>query len=662
MEYCGAGSVTDLVRSMKTRSLREDCLAFVNREILKGLSHLHRNKVIHRDIKGQNVLLTENAEVKLVDFGVSAQLDRTVGKRNTFIGTPYWMAPEVIACDQQPDASYDHRADMWSLGITCIELADGEPPLCSMHPMRALFLIPRNPPPRLKQPRKWSRKLLHFLDLCLIKDYTRRPTADNLLKHEFVHIPNDRQARIILKDLIDRYKKKRSQTDEYEYSGSEDEDNESRLGDDAEGTLKTEQSSAGLSLKRGGAGPLSPVEAAVHEGITDLKALGGNRRESQIIRGLAVPTPGMRTGSSTFSVDEEDDDDDANMPVDKDGTILASDPVKAMDESYGDTMIVHNGADRLPLIQESDRFPRQERSISDVLRPDIPSQTRPIATSNGLVPVSSPRTPQSRNLSSSVPPKRSFAAFSYNSQHGPSPVVNVTPTPSILPQEGPGMAPEIRKYKKKFHTEILCASLWGVNLLVGTENGLMLLDRSGHGKVFPLISRRRFTQMDVLEGLNVLVTISGKHNKMRVYYLSWLRNKIIRGDEVKERRGYVTVGDLVGCIHYKIAKYERMRFLCIALKDSIEVYAWAQRPYHKFMAFRVSHYFLRSLTGHGRIEALIDTSQESVVVMSTLLAVWLALPCMFDMSLLLLSLAKISLAVPQFPVVKPASGILALRV
>jgi hypothetical protein len=122
------------------------------------------------------------------------------------------------------------------------------------------------------------------------------------------------------------------------------------------------------------------------------------------------------------------------------------------------------------------------QSISDVLRPDIPSQTRPIATSNGLVPVSSPRTPQSRNLSSSVPPKRSFAAFSYNSQHGPSPVVNVTPTPSILPQEGPGMAPEIRKYKKKFHTEILCASLWGVNLLVGTENGLMLLDRSGHGK------------------------------------------------------------------------------------------------------------------------------------------------------------------------------------
>ena len=112
--------------------------------------------------------------------------------------------------------------------------------------------------------------------------------------------------------------------------------------------------------------------------------------------------------------------------------------------------------------------------------------------------------------------------------------------------------------------------------------------------------------MDVLEGLNVLVTICGKKNKMRVYYLSWLRNKIIKGDEVKERSGFQTVGDLEGCIHYKIgigmrywvrkglgenslllAKYERMKFLCIGLKNSVEVYAWAQKPYHKFMAFRV---------------------------------------------------------------------------
>lgn len=142
MEYCGAGSVTDLVKSTKGQSLKEEWIAYICREILRGLSYLHSNKVIHRDIKGQNVLLTDNAEVKLgilmllcfatsvfsfsrshfdvlilVDFGVSAQLDRTIGRRNTFIGTPYWMAPEVIACDENPDATYDNRSDLWSLGM-----------------------------------------------------------------------------------------------------------------------------------------------------------------------------------------------------------------------------------------------------------------------------------------------------------------------------------------------------------------------------------------------------------------------------------------------------------------------------------------------------------------------------------------------------------------
>ncbi|KAG8587031.1 hypothetical protein GDO81_005545 [Engystomops pustulosus] len=162
-------------------------------------------------------------------------------------------------------------------------------------------------------------------------------------------------------------------------------------------------------------------------------------------------------------------------------------------------------------------------------------------------------------------------------------VVNVNPT-NTRPQSD---TPEIRKYKKRFNSEILCAALWGVNLLVGTESGLMLLDRSGQGKVYPLINRRRFQQMDVLEGLNVLVTISGKKNKLRVYYLSWLRNKILHNDpEVEKKQGWTTVGDLEGCVHYKVVKYERIKFLVIALKSSVEVYAWAPKPYHKFMAFK----------------------------------------------------------------------------
>ncbi|KAF6321399.1 mitogen-activated protein kinase kinase kinase kinase 4 [Rhinolophus ferrumequinum] len=228
MEFCGAGSITDLVKNTKGNTLKEDWIAYISREILRGLAHLHIHHVIHRDIKGQNVLLTENAEVKLVDFGVSAQLDRTVGRRNTFIGTPYWMAPEVIACDENPDATYDYRSDLWSCGITAIEMAEGAPPLCDMHPMRALFLIPRNPPPRLKS-KKWSKKFFSFIEGCLVKNYMQRPSTEQLLKHPFIRDqPNERQVRIQLKDHIDRTRKKRGEKDEteYEYSGSEEEEEE----------------------------------------------------------------------------------------------------------------------------------------------------------------------------------------------------------------------------------------------------------------------------------------------------------------------------------------------------------------------------------------------------------------------------------------------------
>ncbi|XP_042902928.1 serine/threonine-protein kinase mig-15 isoform X8 [Parasteatoda tepidariorum] len=231
MEYCGAGSVTDLVKSTKGHSLKEEWIAYICREILRGLSHLHANKIIHRDIKGQNVLLTDNAEVKLVDFGVSAQLDRTIGRRNTFIGTPYWMAPEVIACDENPEATYDNRSDLWSLGITALEMCESQPPLCDMHPMRALFLIPRNPPPRLKS-KKWNKKFHSFIETVLVKDYQQRPYTDQLLKHPFIRDqPTERQVRIQLKDHIDRCRKhkrggKGDIQEEYRYSGSEGEEEE----------------------------------------------------------------------------------------------------------------------------------------------------------------------------------------------------------------------------------------------------------------------------------------------------------------------------------------------------------------------------------------------------------------------------------------------------
>ncbi|XP_038674665.1 mitogen-activated protein kinase kinase kinase kinase 4 isoform X5 [Scyliorhinus canicula] len=950
MEFCGAGSITDLVKNTKGNSLKEDWIAYICREILRGLSHLHIHHVIHRDIKGQNVLLTENAEVKLVDFGVSAQLDRTVGRRNTFIGTPYWMAPEVIACDENPDATYDYRSDLWSLGITAIEMAEGAPPLCDMHPMRALFLIPRNPPPRLKS-KKWSKKFFSFIESCLVKNYMQRPSTEHLLKHPFIRDqPNERQVRIQLKDHIDRTRKKRGEKDEteYEYSGSEEEEEElpeqegepsSIVNVPGESTLrrdflrlqqenkerseamrrqqllqeqqlreqeeykrqllaerqkrieqqkeqrrrleeqqrrerearrqqereqrrreqeekrrleelerrkkeeeerrraeeekrrvereqeyirrqleeeqrhleilqqqllqeqamlleykwremeeqrqaerlqrqlqqeqayllslqhdhrqqernkpyhapeskphfeatdrsrevderfrKSNQGSPQAQSKQNSKILEPPVPsrsesfsngssesnpAALHRPTEPQVAVRAtprspvlSRRDSPL-QGSSQPSgqscpksvtsnieprllwerveklvprpgsgsssgssnsgsqPGSHPGSQTGSgeryrlrsssksegspsqrhenlnkkqeekkdfrpsrpagdvfqdlaalakelravddvrppqkvtdyssssddsgtTDEEDEDleqegTDETGPMSDDARAVSSKLSNGETESV-DTMIVH---DDLELLTETSVTPSKDGTLIVRQTQSAGNTLQKHKSSSSFTPFIDPRllqiSPSSGTTISSMVVFSSDQIRPESMKQDPSrkgSVVNVNPT-NIRPQSD---TPEIRKYKKRFNSEILCAALWGVNLLVGTESGLMLLDRSGQGKVYPLINRRRFQQMDVLEGLNVLVTISGKKNKLRVYYLSWLRNKILRNDpEVEKKQGWTTVGDLEGCVHYKVVKYERIKFLVIALKNSVEVYAWAPKPYHKFMAFK----------------------------------------------------------------------------
>ncbi|XP_054979239.1 mitogen-activated protein kinase kinase kinase kinase 4 isoform X20 [Sorex araneus] len=967
MEFCGAGSITDLVKNTKGNTLKEDWIAYISREILRGLAHLHIHHVIHRDIKGQNVLLTENAEVKLVDFGVSAQLDRTVGRRNTFIGTPYWMAPEVIACDENPDATYDYRSDLWSCGITAIEMAEGAPPLCDMHPMRALFLIPRNPPPRLKS-KKWSKKFFSFIEGCLVKNYMQRPSTEQLLKHPFIRDqPNERQVRIQLKDHIDRTRKKRGEKDEteYEYSGSEEEEEEvpeqegepsSIVNVPGESTLRRdflrlqqenkERSEALrrqqllqeqqlreqeeykrqllaerqkrieqqkeqrrrleeqqrrerearrqqereqrrreqeekrrleelerrrkeeedrrraeeekrrvereqeyirrqleeeqrhlevlqqqllqeqalllecrwremeehrqaerlqrqlqqeqaylLSLqhdhRRAHPQPPQPSQppqergkASFHapepkphyepadrarevpvrttsrspvlsrrdsplQGSGQPNSHAGQRNSTSIEPRLLwerveklVPRPGSGSSSgssnsgsqpgshpgsqsgsgerfrvrsssksegspsqrlenavkkpeekkevfrplkpadltalakelravedvrpphkvtdysssSEESGTTDEEDEDAEQEGVEEPTSGAEDTraPSSLNLSNGETesvktMIVHDDVESEPAMtpskegtlivrqsavdqkraghHESNGFAGRIHLLPDLLQQSHSSSTSSTSSSPSSsqpTPTMSPQTPQDKlttnetqSASSTLQKHKSSSSFTpfidpRLLQISPSSgttvtslvgfscdgmrpdairqdptrkgsVVNVNPT-NTRPQSD---TPEIRKYKKRFNSEILCAALWGVNLLVGTESGLMLLDRSGQGKVYPLINRRRFQQMDVLEGLNVLVTISGKKDKLRVYYLSWLRNKILHNDpEVEKKQGWTTVGDLEGCVHYKVVKYERIKFLVIALKSSVEVYAWAPKPYHKFMAFK----------------------------------------------------------------------------
>ncbi|XP_025836336.1 serine/threonine-protein kinase mig-15 isoform X2 [Agrilus planipennis] len=1020
MEYCGAGSVTDLVKSTKGQSLKEEWIAYICREILRGLSYLHLNKVIHRDIKGQNVLLTDNAEVKLVDFGVSAQLDRTIGRRNTFIGTPYWMAPEVIACDENPDATYDNRSDLWSLGITALEMAESQPPLCELHPMRALFLIPRNPPPRLKS-KKWNKKFHSFIETVLVKDYHERPYTDQLLKHSFIRDqPTERQVRIQLKDHIDRCKKRKQEKEreDYRYSGSENEEEEPALAGEPSSIV---QAPGGDTLRRNfqqiqegrtlhqdvqppprnskkekereeipepgpparppipqriivvpdppPAAPRRPLPPPPENAVSrsqqqpqrnsqsqhmfkpmELEVLAAhlnelgvqqpeapprnnrNSKQSQSAVNNNITTPSSANNHTPIATNHNSgsvgnqvpsnildplvDSESESEPEDNgrgrnDGTLLASDPPKPLpglgvvaegvpsssspvatgssggapnrplpptpddDDAQGDKTLVlrrqpaaslttgdqqekkkeeideatllkdwdfdrffpskfpskqdapatstpnsspsaaksndtnkrnlqnqeakaassssnhrrmesdskvggpffrgfrRENSDFFPLssrhsavfgersnplkssgifnnrrssdagigkknlgepvltdfikrssdspastsssgstpkINNNDSYlrikspvkstdsgldpniykPRREKTESDIVllrsearkglreslearRRDFESQffkeaeimrrrnSRPVDVNSIALSTStassiidgddylylqqngrsndssrqssvlpdllsqasgSPGTPSARDKSSSEeyrqamsssqistpsPNKlstpinahalalqqkqRSFLTFGFGAGSAQSRReshvnVNVTPTSHDVSSD----TPEIRKYKKRFNSEILCAALWGVNLLIGTEHGLMLLDRSGQGKVYQLISRRRFQQMEVLEGQNILVTISGKKNRVRVYYLSWLKSKILRtdglSDQVERRNGWINVGDLQGAVHFKIVKYERIKFLVIALKDSIEIYAWAPKPYHKFMAFK----------------------------------------------------------------------------
>ncbi|RWS23953.1 mitogen-activated protein kinase kinase kinase kinase 5-like isoform X4, partial [Leptotrombidium deliense] len=201
MEFCGGGSLQDIYHV--TGPLPEPHIAFVCRETLRGLSYLHTMGKMHRDIKGANILLTEDGEIKLADFGVSAQITATMSKRQSFIGTPYWMAPEVAAVERK--GGYNQQCDIWAVGITAIELAELQPPMFDLHPMRALFLMSKSnfKPPTLKDKNKWSPNFHHFVKIALTKNPKKRPSAERLLLHPFFQ--SDLSKRLI-RELYDRAK------------------------------------------------------------------------------------------------------------------------------------------------------------------------------------------------------------------------------------------------------------------------------------------------------------------------------------------------------------------------------------------------------------------------------------------------------------------------
>lgn len=182
MEFMEGGSLTDVIEN-NPNQLEEDQIALICHETTKGLKFLHNKKIIHRDIKSDNVLLDLQGNVKITDFGFCAKLTAQKTKRATMVGTPYWMAPEVVKTKE-----YDEKVDVWSLGIMTIEMIEGEPPYLNEEPLKALFLIATNGTPKLKNPEKLSIAIKKFLSICLCVDVKYRASTDELLQHEFMKL------------------------------------------------------------------------------------------------------------------------------------------------------------------------------------------------------------------------------------------------------------------------------------------------------------------------------------------------------------------------------------------------------------------------------------------------------------------------------------------
>lgn len=219
IEFCAGGAV-DAVMLELERPLTESQIQVVCKQTLEALNYLHDNKIIHRDLKAGNILFTLDGDIKLADFGVSAKNTRTIQRRDSFIGTPYWMAPEVVMCETSKDRPYDYKADVWSLGITLIEMAEIEPPHHELNPMRVLLKIAKSEPPTLAQPSKWSSNFKDFLRKCLEKNVDARWTTSQLLQHPFVTVDSNKPVRELIAEA------KAEVTEEVEDGKEEDEEEE----------------------------------------------------------------------------------------------------------------------------------------------------------------------------------------------------------------------------------------------------------------------------------------------------------------------------------------------------------------------------------------------------------------------------------------------------
>jgi serine/threonine protein kinase len=225
LEFCDGGSILDIMR-ITNKFYTEKEIASIIKMVLKGLQFLHAQRKIHRDIKAGNILLTDEGVAKLGDFGVSAQLTNSISKKVSKIGTPYWMSPEVIS-----QKSYDSKCDIWSLGITCIEMAEGEPPYSEVRTFLVMKKILNNPPKGLTNPSLWSNDFNDFVQKCLIFNPAQRPTATQLLNHSFIQNNNQGKGIIIQRlikamPLINKVREEMNQEEKRRNNGIDSDDSD----------------------------------------------------------------------------------------------------------------------------------------------------------------------------------------------------------------------------------------------------------------------------------------------------------------------------------------------------------------------------------------------------------------------------------------------------
>ncbi|XP_023560810.1 serine/threonine-protein kinase 10 [Octodon degus] len=254
IEFCPGGAV-DAIMLELDRGLTEPQIQVVCRQMLEALNFLHSKKIIHRDLKAGNVLMTLEGDIRLADFGVSAKNLKTLQKRDSFIGTPYWMAPEVVLCETMKDTPYDYKADIWSLGITLIEMAQIEPPHHELNPMRVLLKIAKSEPPTLLIPSKWSAQFRDFLKVALDKNPETRPTAAQLLEHPFVSSVTSNKA---LRELV--AEAKAEVMEEIEDGRDEGEEEDASLGNDTQDSSEANRLSLNANKLQESSMPLPPSQ------------------------------------------------------------------------------------------------------------------------------------------------------------------------------------------------------------------------------------------------------------------------------------------------------------------------------------------------------------------------------------------------------------------